>query len=96
MKINCYACQKNISVVEPIGRREECPECGADIHVCLNCLFYDEKSYNECRESQAERVLEKGKANFCDYFKPGYKAVGNGSNEIDEAKKKLENLFKKS
>ena len=34
-----------------------------------NCAFYSETSYNECKESQADRVLDKEKANYCDYFK---------------------------
>ena len=31
---------------------------------------------NECRENQAERVLDKERSNFCDYFKP---AKGGGA-----------------
>jgi hypothetical protein len=32
------------------------------------CTFYDLKVYNECRESNADRIVDKEKANFCDYF----------------------------
>jgi len=67
----CYKCQKEISV-EPnqhIGRREECSKCLADLRCCRMCGFYDVKAYNECAEPMAPRILEKEKANFCDYYK---------------------------
>lgn len=64
----CFSCQKELPVMESVGRREECPHCGADMHVCKNCEFYDPKVYNECRETSAEVVREKDRANFCDYF----------------------------
>lgn len=32
------------------------------------CAFYDPHSYNECKEPVAERIIDKEKANFCDYF----------------------------
>ncbi|EQC51685.1 hypothetical protein M901_2861 [Bacteriovorax sp. DB6_IX] len=32
------------------------------------CKFYDPTAYNECKETNADRILEKEKANFCDYF----------------------------
>lgn len=78
----------------PFGRRDECPRCGRDVHCCLNCRFYDPHAANECREPQAERVLDKDRANFCDYFLPG----GQGEPAADpaaEAKRRLADLFKK-
>jgi hypothetical protein len=65
----CHHCHRETNLIEPIGRRDECPHCRFDAHVCKNCEFYDVKVYNECRETKAERVLEKEKANFCDEFK---------------------------
>jgi hypothetical protein len=58
------------------------------------CQFYDPKAYNECRESSADRIVDKEKANFCDYFK-----IGSGGNEADKARQdalaKAAALFKK-
>lgn len=94
-RVFCHHCQKVQDFSEPLGRRDTCNHCGWDLHVCYNCQFYDAKSYNECREPQAERVLEKAKSNFCDYFK-AVSAGGVGSaREENEAKEKLEALFKK-
>ena len=64
----CFACGQELKMLERIGRSETCARCHTDLHCCRNCEFYDTTSYNECREPQAERVLEKEKSNFCDYF----------------------------
>jgi len=32
------------------------------------CKFFDPKVYNECLETNADRIVDKEKANFCDYF----------------------------
>jgi len=91
MKI-CHACEKELKLNLPIGRSEVCPYCSADLHCCLNCTFYDTGYYNSCRETQAERVVDKGKSNFCDYFlfrdTPGLMASPS-------VKEKWASLFKK-
>lgn len=93
--MQCFSCKKEIVLGgNRIGRRDDCPHCGRDLHCCFNCTFYDPKVYNECRELQADRVLEKEKSNFCDYFSPTEKSAG-AKTAVDEAKKKLEELFKK-
>jgi hypothetical protein len=44
----------------------------------------------------AERIVDKERANFCDYFVlRGTKGAGRGSNKVKEAKEALEALFKK-
>jgi hypothetical protein len=43
-------------------------KCRADLRVCLNCLSYDPRVAQQCRERRAEPVLEKSAGNFCEYF----------------------------
>lgn len=95
--MNCYFCKKKLELPDQVGRRDDCSYCGADLHICYNCKFYDKASYNECKEPQAERVVDKEKSNFCDYFSPQSFSDqdSSGLNAADEAKKKLEALFKK-
>lgn len=93
--MRCYFCNKETASDDRIGRRDTCPLCGGDLHICYHCQFYDKSAYNECREPQAERVLEKEKSNFCDYFSPSTTALSGGSDDANDAKKKLEALFKK-
>jgi hypothetical protein len=64
----CFNCRQGIEVTGKVGRREVCPGCGKDLHVCRNCRFYDPQAYNACHEPQAERVLDKDRGNFCEYF----------------------------
>ena len=57
------------------------------------CEFYDTSSYNECREPSAPRVVEKTKANFCDFFQlTNPNALSNAK---DDFKSAADALFKK-
>lgn len=91
----CYFCHKDIPVLGAfkITRTEDCPYCTKSLHCCKMCKFYDPKVYNECFETNAERVVDKEKANFCDYF------VLSGSEKNGPSKEDLINsadaLFKK-
>jgi hypothetical protein len=66
----CAACRADLDPIERIGRRDTCPRCGADLHACRQCRFHDPRAANQCHEPQAERVLDKERGNFCDYFAP--------------------------
>ena len=68
--ITCFNCHSGLSFDQgyKISRREQCSHCSTDLHCCKMCQFYDATAYNECREPMASRILEKEKANFCDYF----------------------------
>ncbi len=91
----CYKCGSDLSALPlPISRRESCPKCVADVHVCKNCKHYDPKVYNECREPQAERVVDKEQSNFCDYFVLVGGKIGAEESKED-VMKKLDGLFKK-
>lgn len=94
MEIFCFSCHKANSFQAKIGFRDECLHCRNDLHVCKNCEFYDPKAYNECRETSADVVREKDRANYCDYFNPR-----QGGASVDDQKAKLkavaEALFKK-
>ncbi len=70
--MNCWRCGAfiEISGARRVSRTEECPTCRGDLHCCKNCRFHDPQYHNECREAQAERVTDRERANFCDYFLP--------------------------
>jgi hypothetical protein len=50
-----------------VGRKDTCPYCLSELRCYLNCRHYNHNSYNQCRESQADRVMEKDRSNFCDF-----------------------------
>lgn len=95
MTNDCAICGAMPAGREGVGFRDTCPRCGRDLHVCRNCRFYERGAYNDCRESQAERVLDKEKANFCEYFtfEPEKNRAGRGD-DGSGARKRLEDLFK--
>ena len=97
MSYRCSKCSHEIplSVGARVGRRDSCPQCGADLHSCLHCVHHDRSAYNECREPQAERVLDKERSNMCDYFTPytGPARDPKGKGSTDYLKG-LDDLFK--
>jgi hypothetical protein len=102
----CHACRHPIAARERPGRRDRCERCGADLHCCRQCGFYDPRAYNACAEPQAERVLDKERANFCEYFTVaahGASAAssapaagrGPGGAKSGDARAELERLFRR-
>jgi len=92
----CYKCKKEIRINKIVGRKDVCPFCQADLRCCLHCRHYDLSLYNQCRESQADRVLDKERSNFCDYFSFwDSRADDRTKNSKETARDKLEALFKK-
>jgi len=92
--MNCAFCGETVSIEGKVSRNDTCPHCGKDLRCCKQCKFYDPHSYNDCREVLAERIVDKERSNFCDYFVPRGSLVGN-VNKTKEAKRALEALFKK-
>jgi len=94
--MDCYFCKEEILVEDKVARNDTCPNCDRDLRCCKQCKFYDQSAYNDCKEVAAERIVDKERANFCDFFLPrGSKVNGGGYNRTIEAKKALENLFRK-
>ncbi len=90
----CHNCGREVDAGAKPGRADACPFCGSDLRCCSNCRFFEPGAYNQCLETQAERVVEKDRSNFCDYFQL------NNEREIikeDFPKKQnpLDSLFKK-
>lgn len=94
MRIQCFFCNTEIPISERVQFREECPHCQGDIHICMTCGFFDAGAYNECRESAAERLAGKERANRCEYYRPS-QGTAAGNTAADDAKQALESLFKK-
>ena len=68
MTRHCHNCGEEWTLTGQPGRGESCLRCRADLRVCLNCAHYDRRVAEQCREQQAELVLEKHQGNFCEYF----------------------------
>jgi hypothetical protein len=93
--VSCHACGEAVEARERVAFRAVCDSCGADLYVCLNCRFHDPGASKQCREPEAELVVEKERGNRCEWFQPGDgagRAAGTGE---DAARAKLEALFRK-
>jgi hypothetical protein len=66
----CYVCHTENNFLDRLGFRDTCASCHSDLHVCKTCQFYDPNAYNECLEPVAERVKDKERSNFCEFYQP--------------------------
>jgi hypothetical protein len=91
----CWKCGASLAALSlPLLRRDECPACHAELHVCRMCVDYDVSVAKHCREPIAEEVRDKTRANFCDFFKPRPGAfVAKDTAAADQARMDLEGLF---
>ena len=95
--LQCHFCGAPITIGEPIPRDGECESCGHDLRCCRNCRHYDPRYHNECRETEAELVVDKQRRNFCEYLHYSAESFSGarGTDRAAAAKAKLEALFKK-
>ena len=94
--MNCAFCNGVLKIDGAVGRQDTCPHCNRDLRCCKQCKFFDPSAYNECREIGAERIVDKERANFCEfYISRGAKGRGGRYNRTQDAKAALEALFKK-
>ncbi len=93
--LHCYRCGQSLAaLLLPLSRRDECPQCRVELHVCRMCEDYDPGLSDECAEDDALDVTEKARANFCDYFKPSSKAYSPGEGDAElAARASLRALF---
>jgi hypothetical protein len=65
---HCWKCGMEYKLPGSPGRSEACPQCSSDLKVCLNCISYDARVAQQCRDPRADPVAEKHLANYCEYF----------------------------
>jgi hypothetical protein len=96
--MQCWKCGSELkNLLLPFSCYEECTVCKADLHVCLACRHYDSRINDACREDRAEFVLDKDKANFCDYFKLNPRPFAPKDQQAEHlARRKLAELFGES
>jgi hypothetical protein len=95
MSLVCWKCGASLADLSlPLRRLDECRVCHAELHVCKMCEWYSVSVAKHCRETVAEEVKDKERANFCDYFKPrpGAYVAGDVSAQA-KAQAELDALF---
>lgn len=96
----CNQCGQLRHSLVDLTSDELCGKCGADLHTCGNCRFFDTTTMWECRENIPARVAGKHARNECTFFSP--KIVkdlsadkGRQPQSPDDARKAFDALFKK-
>lgn len=97
----CSMCSAVQHLADPLDQEAKCA-CGADLHTCRNCKFFDSTTHWECREPQIQaRVNPKDARNTCAFFAPriirdlSADKVGPKVESVSDARKAFESLFKK-
>jgi len=93
--MKCWKCGTEIDTRERVEFRAACPSCDQALHACKNCAHYDPGYYNQCRETIAERVVDKERANFCELFTPGSGGLPLKGESSAAARSRLDALFRK-
>jgi hypothetical protein len=91
----CWKCGGSLAALSlPLSRRDECPRCRAELHVCRMCVDFAPQLAKQCREPTTEEVSDKTRANFCDYFSPRPGAyVAPDTAAAERARSELDKLF---
>ncbi len=89
-EIVCYRCGSSLAELSlPLSRQDECPSCRNYLHVCRMCQHFDPTVPAQCREDDAEEVLDKDRLNFCDFFAPAGDAF-DAKRAADESRSRAE------
>ena len=77
-----------------IPEEEVCTQCGADLHTCTHCTFFDPSVYRECRQVGVELVTSKAKRNACPAFAPRCtQEIAREGERAPDAKSAFDALF---
>jgi len=96
----CNGCGELRHSLGDMTFEDVCLKCGADLHTCGNCRFFDTTTLWECRENIPKRVQGKHVRNECTFFQPKIVrdlAADKGKQPLtpDDARKAFDALFKK-
>ncbi len=90
----CASCANILPAeVDPSG---QCPHCGAPLHSCRQCTFFDPSNRYECSRPITARISNKEAKNECALFVPRttIERETSSSRPLD-ARAAFENLFRK-
>jgi hypothetical protein len=98
MAYYCWNCGNELVFEVKVGvkvhRLDTCPHCGNDLHVCKNCILYDDNLHNKCRETESNFIRDREVSNFCTHFSFNDSEAPSQKPDLVAAKAKLEAMFK--
>jgi hypothetical protein len=90
---SCWHCGVDLQA-QDYGRETQCLKCGKPTRVCRNCRWFDTGRANQCQEPMAEKVMDKQRANFCEFFEPTMRSAESEAGALDALRRAAEDLFK--
>jgi hypothetical protein len=94
----CRACGEKRRDPEEIRFDTVCGKCGADLHSCAQCTYFDGSARFECAQPIPERIVSKKSRNTCTFYAPAqtFDLTGTrGAATPDDARSAFDRLFKK-
>ena len=78
----CWRCGHPLRQTD-YGYSSICPGCRTATRVCRNCRFFCNSAPNQCNQPAAGPIIDKQRANRCDYFQILMSSGGAGSMRRD-------------
>ncbi|MDD3732261.1 MAG: hypothetical protein PHU88_07810 [candidate division Zixibacteria bacterium] len=95
----CWNCGEPTGIMGKVSRADACEKCLADLRCCRGCRHFDPTRRFQCKEPVETNIVNKEKANFCEFFqmrnvmkRPG--GISTQSDTKEARKKKFDDLFK--
>ncbi|HEV2199388.1 MAG TPA: hypothetical protein VGR73_06185 [Bryobacteraceae bacterium] len=63
----CYNC--STALPQDVDFRGNCPKCGAALHCCKQCTYFEPSTRFQCLKPVPVRIAQKDQANECALFK---------------------------
>lgn len=98
--VRCARCGNELTVAAAWSAEGTCGRCGAHMHSCAQCAYFDTSAAFECQKQVPARVSPKDMRNTCALFEPRTtverettSSTGGGSG-TSSARKAFDDLFK--
>ena len=94
----CRACGEKRRDLDEIGNDSSCAKCGAPLHACRQCTYFDTAARFQCTQPIPVRIPSKTAANTCTFYSPArsFDLTGARATETpDDARSAFDKLFKK-
>lgn len=95
----CRSCGEKRRDLEELTIDSTCEKCGADLHSCIQCTYFDGSARFECSKPIPARIPDKKKRNTCTFYAPARTFDLTGSRAPlatpDDARSAFDKLFKK-
>jgi hypothetical protein len=66
----CFNC--STTLLPDIDFKGKCPKCGAALHCCKQCSYFEPSTRFQCLKPVPVRIVAKDQANECTLFKPRF------------------------